>query len=125
MCISLNFIHQKRILHRDLKTSNIFLSLEGDVKIGDFGISKVLENSIDSASTIVGTPFYMSPEVCENRSYTFKSDIWALGCIMFELCTLKKAFEANNLLGLVNKIVKENVPDMGNKYSPELTTIVK
>lgn len=89
-----------------MKTSNIFLTRSGTLKIGDFGISKVLENSIDSASTMVGTPFYMSPEVCENRSYTFKSDIWALGCIMYELCTLKKAFEANNLLGLVNKIVK-------------------
>lgn len=77
------------------------------MKIGDFGISKVLENTFDQASTVVGTPYYMSPEVCENKPYTFKSDVWALGCVLFELCTLKHAFDANNLLGLIFKIMRE------------------
>jgi len=103
----LQYIHHKRILHRDIKTSNIFLTSNGTVKIGDFGISKVLENTLDQASTVVGTPYYMSPEVCENKPYTFKSDVWALGCVLYELCTLKHAFDANNLLGLIFKIMRE------------------
>lgn len=65
------------------------MTSNGTVKIGDFGISKVLENTLDQASTVVGTPYYMSPEVCENKPYTFKSDVWALGCVLYELCTLK------------------------------------
>lgn len=103
----MQYIHHKRILHRDIKTSNIFLTSNGTVKIGDFGISKVLENTLDQASTVVGTPYYMSPEVCENKPYTFKSDVWALGCVLYELCTLKHAFDANNLLGLIFKIMRE------------------
>lgn len=113
--MALNYIHENRILHRDIKSSNIFVTSNGYVKIGDFGISRVLEHTYDSANTVVGTPYYMryqnlymvSPEVCENKPYTFKSDVWALGCVLYELCTLKHAFDANNLLGLVYKIVKD------------------
>ena len=75
------------------------------MKLGDFGISKVLENTNGAAMTVVGTPYYMSPEVCQNQPYTFKSDVWALGCVLYELCTLQHAFHADNLLGLVYKIV--------------------
>ena len=61
----------------------------GSVKIGDFGISKVLFNTCDKATTLVGTPYYLSPEICESKPYTFQSDIWALGCLLYELCALK------------------------------------
>ena len=64
--MALLYIHEKRILHRDIKTQNIFLSSNGTIKLGDFGISKVLENSVSSAKTVVGTPYYLSPEACEN-----------------------------------------------------------
>ena len=57
------YVHENKILHRDIKTQNIFLNSNGTVKLGDFGISKVLENSISNAKTVVGTPYYMSPEV--------------------------------------------------------------
>eukprot|EP00425_Heterocapsa_triquetra_P040341 CAMPEP_0195072640 /NCGR_PEP_ID=MMETSP0448-20130528/16180_1 /TAXON_ID=66468 /ORGANISM="Heterocapsa triquestra, Strain CCMP 448" /LENGTH=206 /DNA_ID=CAMNT_0040104657 /DNA_START=25 /DNA_END=642 /DNA_ORIENTATION=+ len=84
---ALQYIHGERILHRDLKTSNLFLMKSMQVvKLGDFGISRVLEGSIEAAITVVGTPYYMSPEVCENKPYTFKSDVWSLGCVLYELC---------------------------------------
>lgn len=109
---ALSYIHNERILHRDLKSSNLFLMRSKEVvKLGDFGISRVLEGSLQAAVTVVGTPYYMSPEVCENKPYSFKSDVWSLGCVLYELCMLKHAFSADNLLGLVYKIVSD-------KYEP-------
>ena len=70
--------------------------------------------------TVVGTPYYLSPEVCENKPYTFKSDVWALGCVLYELCTLKHAFDANNLLSLVYKIISDKVDQIPSCYSSEL-----
>lgn len=88
LCLALKHIHENRILHRDLKASNVFLTARNCVKLGDFGISKVLEGTLEAAMTVVGTPYYMSPEVCQSKPYTLKSDIWALGCLLYEMCTL-------------------------------------
>jgi len=123
---ALQHIHQKRILHRDLKTSNLFLTEKKKVvKLGDFGISRVLEGSIEAAITVVGTPYYMSPEVCENKPYTFKSDVWSLGCVLYELCMLKHAFSADNLLGLVYKIVSDNYEKIPDRYSSDLNSLIQ
>lgn len=123
---ALQHIHEKRILHRDLKTSNLFLTQQRKiVKLGDFGISRVLEGSIEAAITVVGTPYYMSPEVCENKPYTFKSDVWSLGCVLYELCMLKHAFSADNLLGLVYKIVSDNYEKIPDRYSSDLNSLIK
>jgi serine/threonine protein kinase len=84
-------------LHRDLKSQNIFLTKSNQVKIGDFGISKVLENTSDFAKTSLGTPYYLSPEICMGQKYDYKSDAWMLGCILYEMCTLKKPFEGDSL----------------------------
>jgi NIMA (never in mitosis gene a)-related kinase len=123
ICMSLQYIHKLGILHRDIKTSNIYLTGNNTVKLGDFGISKVLQGS-EAAMTVVGTPYYMSPEVCEGRSYSYKSDAWSLGCVLYELCTLKHAFSADNLLGLVFKIVSGTAEPIPNQYSPQLRRIV-
>ena len=86
--MTLEYIHGRKVLHRDIKVSNIFLTGNNTVKLGDFGISKVLDATYDQAQTVVGTPYYMSPEVCENKPYTQKSDVWSLGCVLYELCAL-------------------------------------
>lgn len=124
---ALQYIHSDRILHRDLKTSNLFLmKSKSVVKLGDFGISRVLEGSIEAAITVVGTPYYMSPEVCENKAYTYKSDIWSMGCVLYELCMLKHAFSADNLLGLVYKIVSDNYEPIPSQfYSQSLNALIQ
>lgn len=123
---ALQYIHTERILHRDLKTSNLFLTKKASVvKLGDFGISRVLEGSIEAAITVVGTPYYMSPEVCENKPYTFKSDVWSLGCVLYELCMLKHAFSADNLLGLVYKIVSDKYEPIPKMYPQDLNNLIQ
>lgn len=106
----LRYIHGQRIIHRDLKTSNIFLKgcPPYECLIGDFGISRVLESTLGSANTVIGTPFYLSPEVCKKEPYSFKSDIWSLGVCLYEMGMLRMAFESGNLLTLVNKIIHED-----------------
>mmetsp|Transcript_2602 Transcript_2602/g.6659 ORF Transcript_2602/g.6659 Transcript_2602/m.6659 type:complete len:590 (-) Transcript_2602:10-1779(-) len=126
LCLALQYIHAEKVLHRDLKTSNIFLTNGGaEVKLGDFGISRVLEGTTEAAVTIVGTPYYMSPEVCRNEPYSWKSDIWAVGCVLYELCMLKHAFESSSLLGLVYKIVSDHYEPIPQIYSVELNDLIR
>eukprot|EP00741_Cyanophora_paradoxa_P015870 tig00020909_g15321.t1 len=124
--LSLQYIHEKKILHRDLKTKNIFLTKEGRiVKVGDFGIARVLGSTVEMAMTVVGTPYYMSPELCQSKPYSYKSDIWALGCVLFELCSLRHAFDANNISGLVYKIMQGSTPAIPQQYSQPLRDLVR
>ena len=122
--MALEYVHGRKILHRDLKSQNIFLTANNTIKLGDFGISNVLENTCDQALTVQGTPYYMSPEVCQSKPYTYTSDVWALGCILYELCTLKHAFSAENLLGLVFKIVQDKQEPISSEYSADLRNLV-
>ena len=124
LCLSLEYIHRRKILHRDIKSQNVFLTKSNTIKVGDFGISKVLDNTNDQAMTVQGTPYYMSPEVCQSKPYTYKSDVWSLGCILYELCALKHAFNSENLLGLVFKIVQDHVDPIPSHYSDDLKNLV-
>ena len=96
MCLGIHYLHANKILHRDIKTINMFSAKDDIIKIGDLGVAKQLETSLKMANTVVGTPYYLSPELCEEKPYNNKSDIWSLGCVLYELCTLKHPFEANN-----------------------------
>eukprot|EP00741_Cyanophora_paradoxa_P019397 tig00021127_g18725.t1 len=125
MAAALGYIHERHILHRDLKTQNIFLTEKNVVKLGDFGIAKVLHGTMDMARTVIGTPYYMSPEVFSNRPYSFKSDIWALGCVLYEMVTLRHAFDARDMNGLVMKILKSSLPPLPGHYSKELRALVQ
>ena len=90
ICLGLFHLHKNNIIHRDLKSLNVFLTKDFTVKIGDMGAAKIVENPSESnLKSKVGTPYYLSPEICKNQFYSNKSDIWALGCILYELCTLK------------------------------------
>jgi NIMA (never in mitosis gene a)-related kinase len=125
LAMAVDFIHSVKIMHRDLKSGNVFLTQKGVVKLGDFGIAKMLDTSMRHAQTVVGTPFYMSPEVCENKPYDFKSDVWAMGCILYEMCTFEHAFDSSNLLGLVVKIVQDPVGPIPDMYSEDVKALVK
>ncbi|XP_058490831.1 serine/threonine-protein kinase Nek8 isoform X2 [Solea solea] len=122
--LALYHVHNKLILHRDLKTQNILLDKhQMIVKIGDFGISKILVSK-SKAYTVVGTPCYISPELCEGKPYNQKSDIWALGCVLYELASLKRAFEAANLPALVLKIMSGTFAPISDRYSTELRQLI-
>ena len=96
MCLGIQYLHTNRILHRDIKTINMFLTKNDNIKIGDLGVARELNQTANMAHTVVGTPYYLSPELCEEKPYNNKSDIWSLGCVLYELCTLKHPFEAQN-----------------------------
>uniref|UniRef100_A0A8C1WP78 non-specific serine/threonine protein kinase n=1 Tax=Cyprinus carpio TaxID=7962 RepID=A0A8C1WP78_CYPCA len=101
-------IHKAGVLHRDIKTLNIFLTKTNLIKLGDYGLAKKLDSESSMAETCVGTPYYMSPELCQGVKYNFKSDIWAMGCVLFEMLTLTRTFDATNPLNLCVKIVQGN-----------------
>ncbi|KAB0397991.1 hypothetical protein E2I00_018132, partial [Balaenoptera physalus] len=123
--LGLKHIHDRKILHRDIKTQNIFLSKNGMVaKLGDFGIARVLNNTMELARTCVGTPYYLSPEICQNKPYNNKTDIWSLGCVLYELCTLRHPFEGNNLHQLVLKICQAHVPPISPRFSHDLQSLI-
>ncbi|XP_029387715.1 serine/threonine-protein kinase Nek1 isoform X2 [Mus pahari] len=124
ICLALKHVHDRKILHRDIKSQNIFLTKDGTVQLGDFGIARVLNSTVELARTCIGTPYYLSPEICENKPYNNKSDIWALGCVLYELCTLKHAFEAGNMKNLVLKIISGSFPPVSLHYSYDLRSLL-
>ncbi|XP_076611158.1 serine/threonine-protein kinase Nek4 isoform X2 [Chaetodon auriga] len=125
IAMALQYLHERNILHRDLKTQNIFLTKTNIIKVGDLGIARVLENQNDMASTLIGTPYYMSPELFSNKPYNHKSDVWALGCCVYEMSTLKHAFNAKDMNSLVYRIVEGKLPQMPSRYDPQLGELIK
>jgi len=123
---AMKHMHERRIMHRDLKPANIFLTLDGTVKVGDLGLSRELSEHTVQAHSKVGTPLYMSPEVLRGDGYDFKSDVWSLGCILYELAMLKSPFKAEglNLYGLFQKISAGDFQPIPENYSDELRSLV-
>ena len=113
-----------KILHRDIKPSNVFLDGENNAKLGDFGLSRMLSEENNFAYSRVGTPYYMSPEQIEDMRYNEKSDIWSLGCFLYELATFSPPFNATNQLSLALKIKSGNVDNIPNIYSQELSSVI-
>nr|XP_025041364.1 serine/threonine-protein kinase Nek3 isoform X3 [Pelodiscus sinensis] len=125
MCLGVKHIHDRRVLHRDIKSKNIFLTQNGKVKLGDFGSARLLNDPMAYVCTFVGTPYYVPPEIWENIPYNNKSDIWSLGCILYELCTLKHPFQAKSWKHLILKICKGSYNPLPSQYSYELHYLIK
>lgn len=109
MADALEYMHARCVLHRDLKSSNAFLTETLDVKLGDLGISKILESAAAQAESVVGTPQYLSPELCKNERYSFSADMWSLGCVVYELCALKRPFDAPTWMGVFHCVIKADI----------------
>ncbi|CAH3150225.1 unnamed protein product [Porites lobata] len=125
ICSGMSHIHECGIVHRDIKTLNIFLTKSGLVKLGDFGIATVLKGSREfMAESVVGTPYYMSPEIVQGHKYNQKSDMWALGCVLYEMLTLRKVFDATNPLRLVSDIVKGQYEEIDSQYTSDMHSLV-
>lgn len=117
-------LHNMKILHRDIKPGNIMV-MQGDIaKIGDLGIAKLLTSTL-AAKTQIGTPHYMPPEIWKNKPYSFSSDIWALGCLLYEMATFSVPFEARSMNELRYKVLKGTFPAVPGTYSKELANMVR
>ncbi|KAM4041049.1 serine/threonine-protein kinase Nek2 [Anomaloglossus baeobatrachus] len=112
------------VLHRDLKPANIFLDAKKNIKLGDFGLARILHHDTSFAKTFVGTPYYMSPEQMNRMSYNEKSDIWSLGCLLYELCALSPPFTAFNQKELAEKIRIGKFRRIPYRYSEELNQVL-
>ena len=123
MTRGLKALHDLQILHRDLKSANIFLFSDGSAKIGDCNVSKVVYKGLGYTQT--GTPYYASPEVWNDQPYDNKSDIWSLGCVTYEMLTLHPPFRAENMDGLYQKVIKGQYSKINSRYSSDISEIIK
>ena len=122
MTKGLKALHDLKILHRDLKSANIFLFSDGSAKIGDLNVSKVVYKGLGYTQT--GTPYYASPEVWKDQPYDNKSDIWSLGCVTFEMLALRPPFRAENMEKLYNKVIHGQYGKISDSYSQDIKEII-
>ena len=125
MCLSIKYIHDRKIIHRDIKPSNFFFTKTGTIKLGDFGLSAYVEYTEAKFKSRYGTPYYLSPELCNGEKYNQKTDIWSLGCVLYELCTLKKAFNGLTLKLIIESIKNDEPVRISSIYSQELRSLIK
>jgi len=129
VCLALKHVHDRKILHRDIKSQNVFMVTDKRTgkllaKLGDFGIARVLQGTMDLARTAIGTPYYLSPEIAESKPYSNKSDVWSMGVMLYEMCTFNHAFDAQNMKGLVLKILRGQYSPISSQYSGNMREMI-
>ncbi|CAD8080389.1 unnamed protein product [Paramecium sonneborni] len=124
LCLAVKYLHDQNIIHRDIKTQNIFITKDNFIKLGDFGIAKEIECKEQLCKTSIGTPYYISPEAFQSKPYNQKSDMWSLGCVLYEMIALRHAFDAKTIEGLGIKILRGQYPPIPKHYSEELKKLV-
>eukprot|EP01063_Lacrimia_lanifica_P020178 TRINITY_DN27511_c0_g1_i1.p1 TRINITY_DN27511_c0_g1~~TRINITY_DN27511_c0_g1_i1.p1 ORF type:complete len:450 (+),score=221.41 TRINITY_DN27511_c0_g1_i1:52-1401(+) len=126
LCMALDHIHGKKMLHRDIKGANIFLTSTGVIKLGDFGFSHEYEETVSNAvaDTFCGTPYYLAPELWENKKYGKKADLWSLGVLLYEMLTLKRPYVAQNMRGLMDKVLESKFPPLPPHCKEEMNSLV-
>jgi NIMA (never in mitosis gene a)-related kinase len=122
MVRGLQALHNLQICHRDIKCANVFLTTDGVVKLGDLNVSKVAKGGLLRTQT--GTPYYACPEVWKDMPYDHKSDIWSLGCVLYEMCTKQPPFRAANMKGLYHKVIAGKYDPLPNHFSQDLKEII-
>ena len=106
-----------------MKSANLFLFKDMQAKLGDLNVSKVVQKGLSYTQT--GTPYYASPEVWRDMPYDSKSDIWSLGCVLYEMCALVPPFRADDMQGLYKKVIKGKFPRIPDHFSQEMATVIK
>ena len=119
----LKALHDLKILHRDMKSANVFLYKDFTTKLGDLNVSKVAKKGLLYTQT--GTPYYASPEVWKDQPYDGKSDIWSLGCVLYEMCSLVPPFRADDMNGLYKRVLKGQYPSIPSHFSMEMRSVIK
>lgn len=122
LAFGLKSLHELNIVHRDLKSANVFLTKDGKVKLGDMNVSKISKNCLEHTQT--GTPYYASPEVWQDLPYDSRSDLWSLGCVIYESICLKPPFRADDMQGLFRKVVKGEFLPIPRTFSSELQQVI-
>eukprot|EP00826_Nyctotherus_ovalis_P054469 TRINITY_DN7135_c0_g1_i3.p1 TRINITY_DN7135_c0_g1~~TRINITY_DN7135_c0_g1_i3.p1 ORF type:complete len:226 (-),score=36.44 TRINITY_DN7135_c0_g1_i3:606-1283(-) len=122
MTAGLKALHDLHILHRDIKCANVFMTRSGQAKLGDLNVSKVAKGM---QHTQTGTPYYASPEVWRDRPYNSKSDMWSLGCVLYEIAALHPPFLAASVRGLYEKVTLGTYVQIPSRYSAELKQLVR
>lgn len=125
ICIlaALRSLHSLKIMHRDLKSANVFLYRDQKAKLGDLNVSKVAKQGLGYTQT--GTPYYASPEVWMDKPYSNKSDIWSLGCVIYEATSLKPPFRSDSMEGLFKKVLNGYYPNIPSHYSKDLSNVIR
>eukprot|EP00960_Hanusia_phi_P037288 752844-Hanusia_phi.AAC.3 len=125
LSLALHHLHSNRIIHRDIKIVNVFLDHNNTIKLGDLGVSRVLEGEEEMAQSRVGTPLYLAPELIRRQPYHFKADVWALGVLMYTMAALRGPFVGDNIYVLGESILHEEPKALPDLYSRSLRDLIR